>query len=76
MTVKCASFQPLFHYFELCILSPELQNAVAEDMNRNIVRIRDMAVQNATGANQTAQASHDMARMSSELQGLVGQFQI
>ncbi len=54
----------------------EEQNTVAEEMNRNIVRISDMAVQNASGAEQTSQAGEDLARMASELQGLVGQFKV
>ena len=54
----------------------EEQSAVAEDMNRNIVRISDMATQNATGAEQTSRAGQDLARMASELQGLVGQFRV
>ena len=54
----------------------EEQSAVAEEMNRNIVRISDMAVQNASGAEQTSQAGEDLARMASELQGLVGQFKV
>ncbi len=54
----------------------EEQNAVAEDMNRNIVRISDMATQNTSGAQQTSQAGQDLARMASTLQGLVGQFRV
>ena len=54
----------------------EEQNAVAEDMNRNIVRISDMATQNASGAQQTSQAGQELARMSSQLQGLVGKFRV
>ena len=54
----------------------EEQNAVAEDMNRNIVRISDMATQNASGAQQTSQAGQELARMSSQLQGLVAQFRV
>lgn len=54
----------------------EEQNAVAEDMDRNIVRINDMATENASGAEQTSQSGQNLARMASELQGLVGQFQV
>ncbi len=52
----------------------EEQNAVAEDMNRNIVRISDMAIQNASGAQQTSHAGQDLAHIASELQVFVGQF--
>ncbi len=54
----------------------EEQNAVAEEMNRNIVLISDMATQNASGAEQTSLAGQELARMSSKLQGLVGQFRV
>lgn len=54
----------------------EEQNVVAEDMNRNILRIKDMAIQNAAGANETSQASQNLVSMSTELQNLVGQFRI
>lgn len=54
----------------------EEQSTVTEDMNRNIVRINDMATQNALGANQTSQAGQALARMAAELQGLVGQFRV
>ncbi|WP_177419908.1 methyl-accepting chemotaxis protein [endosymbiont of Lamellibrachia barhami] len=54
----------------------EEQSAVAEDMNRNIVRISDMANQNATGAEQTSQAGQELAHMAATLQGLVGKFRV
>jgi len=54
----------------------EEQNAVVEDMNRNIVQIRDMATENASGAEQTSQAGQDLARMASELQSAVGHFRV
>lgn len=54
----------------------EEQSTVTEDMNRNIVRISDMATQNALGANQTSQAGQALARMAAELQGLVEQFRV
>ncbi|MBL3598638.1 MAG: methyl-accepting chemotaxis protein [gamma proteobacterium endosymbiont of Lamellibrachia anaximandri] len=54
----------------------EEQSAVAEDMNRNVVRISDMANQNATGAEQTSQAGQELAHMAAELQGLVVKFQV
>jgi methyl-accepting chemotaxis protein len=54
----------------------EEQNAVAEDMNRNIVRINDMATQNASAAEQTSQAGQNLARMASQLEGLVRRFRV
>lgn len=54
----------------------EEQSSVAEDMNRNLVRLSDMGKQNASGAHQTSQAGQELARMASSLQGLIGQFRV
>ena len=54
----------------------EEQGAVSEEINRNIVRINEMSNETASGAEETATASRDLARMASELQGLVSQFAI
>ncbi len=50
------------------------QNAVAEEINRNIVAITEMANQTAGGGRQIAGASADLAQLSSDLQGQVSQF--
>lgn len=50
------------------------QNAVSEEINRNIVSINDIAGHTATSSEQISQASQDLARMASELQDMVGQF--
>lgn len=52
----------------------EEQSTVAEKMNLNVVRISDMAIQNADGAEQTSRSGQELASMASELQGLVRQF--
>jgi methyl-accepting chemotaxis protein len=54
----------------------EEQSSVAEEMNRNIVAISDVAEQTSKGATQTASASEEMSRLASELQVLVSQFKI
>ena len=54
----------------------EEQGAVAEEVNRNIVRISDMASRSAEGARQTADASRDLAHLAGELEGLVGHFKV
>ncbi len=54
----------------------EQQGAVSEEINKNIVRISDMASQTASGAEQTSTASNDLARMATELRGLVEQFSV
>ena len=52
------------------------QHTVSEEINRNIVRISDMATQTAEGAEETSAASRDLARMAAGLQGLVAQFRV
>ena len=54
----------------------EEQSAVAEDMNRSIVRINDMTTQNAGGARQTEQAGRELAQIAAQLQEIVNQFQL
>lgn len=52
----------------------EEQSAVAEEINRNIVSINDMAVQTAEGTEHTASASNDLTQLATQLQGLVSTF--
>lgn len=54
----------------------EEQTAVAEEINQNVVNIQDIAEQTASGAHQTATSSAEVARLSEQLQGLVGQFRV
>jgi len=54
----------------------EEQSAVAEEINKNITNISDVAVQTAAGSNQTASASEQLAKLAEELQTLVGRFRI
>ncbi|HEB56551.1 MAG TPA: methyl-accepting chemotaxis protein, partial [Gammaproteobacteria bacterium] len=54
----------------------EEQSSVSEEINSNIVSINDMSNQTAEGAAQTSTASAELARMSSDLQGLVAQFKV
>jgi len=49
---------------------------VAEEINKNITNISDVAVQTAAGSNQTASASEQLAKLAEELQTLVGRFRI
>ncbi|GAB6043899.1 methyl-accepting chemotaxis protein [Endothiovibrio diazotrophicus] len=52
----------------------EEQSAVADEMNRNIVRINKLADENGHGARETATASQELANLAAALKGLVGQF--
>ncbi len=54
----------------------EEQSSVAEEINSNIVNIREISEQTAEGAMQTSSASTELAHLGEELQGLVGQFKV
>jgi len=54
----------------------EEQSVVAEEINRNIVSIRDKAEQTAAGTEHTTAASGELAQLATKLQGLVGQFRV
>lgn len=54
----------------------EEQTAVAEEINQNIVNISQLGEDAVSSAQQTSAASEELARLSSELQGLVGQFKV
>ncbi len=54
----------------------EEQSSVAEEMNRNIVSISNVANETAQGADETAQEGEVLAGQAVELQGLVQQFRL
>ncbi|MFW2372575.1 MAG: HAMP domain-containing methyl-accepting chemotaxis protein [Gammaproteobacteria bacterium] len=54
--------------------SAEEQSAVAEEINRNIVSISQIAEETALGAEQTASASEDLTQLAAHLQKLVQNF--
>lgn len=54
----------------------EQQAQVAREVDRSLVTIRDIAVQNATGANQTSSSSQELARLAEQLNLLVAQYQV
>jgi methyl-accepting chemotaxis protein len=54
----------------------EEQSATAEEINRNIVNISEVAQETAGGSQQTASASDELARLASDLQGQVAKFKI
>lgn len=53
----------------------EEQSTVSEEINRNIVKINDVATQSAEGADQTLETSRSLAQLATELQAVVDQFQ-
>ena len=54
----------------------EQQSAVAEEINRNIVNIGAVSEEAAEGAEQTANASSELANLGNELQAVVGRFKV
>lgn len=54
----------------------EEQNAVAEDINRNITNISSIANRTASHAQKNDAASNQLSDLATELQSLVGQFKI
>ena len=54
----------------------EQQAQVARAVDRNLVNIRDLAMQTSAGANQTSAAAQDLSRLAVNLNGLVAQFKV
>jgi methyl-accepting chemotaxis protein len=54
----------------------EEQAQVAREVDRNLVNIRDLSAQSATGANQTTAASNELARLAVDLNGMVSRFRL
>lgn len=54
----------------------EEQNAVSEEINRNIVSINDIASHSVTNSEQISQTSGNLAQIAIELQEMVGEFKI
>ncbi len=54
----------------------EEQAQVAREVDRNLVNIRDLSVQSATGANQTSAASNELSRLAVDLNTMVGRFRL
>jgi methyl-accepting chemotaxis protein len=54
----------------------EEQAQVSREVDRNLVNIRDLATQSATGANQTSVATHELSRLAVDLNAMVARFVI
>ncbi|MFK1562186.1 methyl-accepting chemotaxis protein [Pseudomonas aeruginosa] len=54
----------------------EEQAHVAREVDRNLVNIRDVAVQTTQGAEQTRGASQELSRLANDLKGMIGRFVI
>ena len=54
----------------------EQQSAVAEEINRSVLKVRDVTEQTAAASEETAAASVQLTRLSLDLQTLVGKFRL
>jgi methyl-accepting chemotaxis protein len=54
----------------------EQQAAVAREVDRNLMNIRDLSMQTSAGANQTSSASQELSRLAVDLNGMVGRFRL
>jgi methyl-accepting chemotaxis protein len=54
----------------------EEQVAVAREVDRNLMNIRDLAMQTSAGANQTSAASQELSRLAVDLNTLVARFSV
>ncbi|MFP2770162.1 methyl-accepting chemotaxis protein [Oceanisphaera sp. KMM 10153] len=54
----------------------EQQSSVAEEINRSVFSIRELSDHSAAATEQTAASSTELARLSAELQRLVGRFRL
>lgn len=54
----------------------EQQAQVAREVDKNVVKVRDLGTQNITGANQTNSASQQLARLAEKLNYLVAQYKV
>jgi len=54
----------------------EEQAQTAREVDRNLVAIKDFSTQNATGALQVSASSNELARIATDLNGMVNRFQL
>jgi methyl-accepting chemotaxis protein len=54
----------------------EEQSATAEEINRSVLKVRDISEQTAAASEQTATASIELARLGADLQRYVGRFKV
>lgn len=54
----------------------EEQAQVAREVDRNLVRIRDLSVQTAAGAQQTRVASQQLSELAVQLNGQIRRFRV
>ncbi|MCU1747913.1 methyl-accepting chemotaxis protein [Pseudomonas sp. 6D_7.1_Bac1] len=74
---EIASAFALINERNLVIASASEQQAVvAREVDRNLMNIRDLALQTSAGANQTSAASQELSRLAVDLNAMVAQFSV
>jgi len=66
----------IFEMNQQIAAAAEQQTAVAEEINRSVTSIRDIADQSATAMDETAASSIQLAELGRELQGMAGHFRL
>ncbi|WP_095098717.1 methyl-accepting chemotaxis protein [Pseudomonas sp. Irchel 3A5] len=59
---------------QMIATASEQQAQVARSVDGNLMSIRDLSIQSATGAHQTAAASSELSRLAADMNRLVGRF--
>nr|WP_313402862.1 methyl-accepting chemotaxis protein [Pseudomonas sp.] len=54
----------------------EQQAHVAREVDRNLINIRDLSLQNSAGSEQTSTASRALSNLAAHMQGMVARFQV
>jgi methyl-accepting chemotaxis protein len=54
----------------------EQQAHVAREVDRNLINIRDLSLQNSAGSEQTSTASRALSNLAANMQGMVARFQV
>ena len=54
----------------------EQQGAVAEEISRSVVNVRDISEQTAEASEETAASSVELARLGNQLQTMVSHFRV
>lgn len=61
---------------QLIAAASEEQAHVAREVDQNLIRIRDLSIQSAAGANQTSTASGELSNLAVQLSALVRRFKV
>ncbi|MGA4321239.1 methyl-accepting chemotaxis protein [Ectopseudomonas hydrolytica] len=76
LTAIAEAVAQIFEMNQQIAAAAEQQTAVAEEINRSVTSIRDIADQSATAMDQTAASSIELAELGRELQGMAGHFRL